>query len=140
MRECEQSGGYNMQSLNAIQLREMVETKYFGNVDMKFLEATADCFDPDATFTIQTANLTHNGISEIRRMFNDFFSSYKKIWHGEFHHVIDIERQAVAVQFIATRDTFDGEHQRASNCNFFHFENGKIKTVRVYMSDENPLV
>ena len=52
MRECEQSGGYNMQSLNAIQLREMVETKYFGNVDMKFLEATADCFDPDATFTI----------------------------------------------------------------------------------------
>ena len=129
-----------MPNLNSIQLRDMVEAKYFGNVDNKFLESVAECFHSDANFTIQTANLTHSGIAEIRRMFTGFFQGYRKIWHGDFQPVIDVERQTVAVQFVATSDTFDGEHQRATNCNFFRFEDGKIKSVTIYMSDENPLV
>jgi hypothetical protein len=129
-----------MTMLNASQMREIVEQKYFGNVDMKFLESVLDNFAKDATLTIQTANLTHNGVANIKRMFTDFFQGYAKIWHGEFRPVIDVERQTVAIQFVATRDTFDGRHERALNCNFFRFENGKIKSVTIYMSDENPLV
>jgi len=129
-----------MPNLNATQLREMIEQKYFGNVDMKFLESVLDCFHVDATITIQTANLTHNGVGEIRRMFSDFFQGYTKIWHGDFQPVIDVERQEAAVRFIATRDLQNGEHQRASNCNFFRFQDGKIKSVTIFMSDENPLV
>ena len=125
--------------LNASQLRDMVENQYFANVDNKFLESVMTCFAPDSTLTIQTDNLTHIGSAEIRRMFDDFFQAYRKIWHGEFRPVIDVDRQIVAIQFIATRDTFDGEHQRASNCNFFRFKNGKFDEVTIYMSDENPL-
>ena len=129
-----------MPDLNATELRVMVEQKYFGNVDMKFLEAVLDCFHVDATMTIQTANATHNGVAEIRRMFRDFFRSYTKIWHGDFQPVIDVERQEVAVRFVATRDLESGEHQRALNSNFFRFEGGKIKSITIFMSDENPLV
>ena len=129
-----------MTDLNASQLRAAVEQNYFGNVDMKFLESVLDCFHSDAMFTIQTANLTHTGTVEIRRMFTDFFQAFRKIWHGEFQPVVDVERQEVAVRFIATRDTHDGEHQRAANCNFFRFEDGKIRSVTIFMSDENPLV
>lgn len=128
-----------MPLLNASQLRQMVEQRYFGNVDNKFLESVLDCFDPEATFTIQTDNLTHTGVAGIRRMFSDFFQAYSKIWHGEFQPVVDVERQTVAVQFIATRDTFEGRHQRALNCNFFRFKDGRISSVTVYMSDDNPL-
>jgi len=129
-----------MMDLNAVQLRQMVENKYFENVDHKFLESVMDCFQPDANMTIQTDNLTHRGVGEIRRMFDKFFKSYKKIWHGEFRPVIDVERQTVAIQFVATRDTHEGEHQKALNCNFFEFDGGKIKSITIYMSDHNPLV
>jgi len=129
-----------MTHLNDSQLTGFVENNYFGNVDNKFLESLMECFHPDATLTIQTANTTHNGTGEIRRMFNDFFQNYRKIWHGEFKHVVDVDRQMVAVQFTATRDTHDGEHQRALNCNFFEFEDRKIRSVTIYMSDQNPLV
>lgn len=121
-----------MQKLSTVQLREMVESKYFGNVDQKFLSSVMACFLPDATLTIQTANLTHNGAGEIRRMFDTFFHRYRKIWHGDFHWTVDVEKQKVAVQFVATRDTHDGEHQRALNANFFEFDNGMIKTITIY--------
>lgn len=129
-----------MTTLNAARLRAFVENDYFGNVDHKFLDSVMMCFLPDATMTIQTDNLTHHGTGEIRRMFDSFFQNYRKIWHGEYRPVVDVERQTVAVQFVATRDTHSGEHQRALNCNFFEFEDGKIKSITVYMSDQNPLV
>ncbi len=129
-----------MPNLNAAQIRDMVEQRYFGNVDNKFIESVMDCFNTQATLTIQTADLTHTGADEIRRMFTDFFQAYRTIWHGEFRIIIDVERQTAAIQFIATRDTFDGEHQRASNCNIFEFKDGKIDSIAIYMSDKNPLV
>jgi ketosteroid isomerase-like protein len=129
-----------LQNLNAAQLREMVEQKYFSNVDNNFLESVIDCFQSDATLTIQTADIIHSGTVEIRRMFSDFFESYERIWHGEFETVVDVESQKVAIQFVATRDTFDGAHQRATNCNFFEFNDGKIASIVIYMSDKNPLV
>ncbi len=129
-----------MTQFNGNELSRFVENNYFGNVDNKFLESLMECFHPDATLTIQTANTTHNGTGEIQRMFNDFFQNYRKIWHGDFKHVVDVDRQIVAVQFTATRDTHDGEHQRALNCNFFEFEDLKIRSITIYMSDQNPLV
>ena len=44
----------------------MVEESYFSNVDNKNLDATLDCFAPDAELTIQTAHTTHKGQNEIR--------------------------------------------------------------------------
>ena len=45
---------------------------YFDAVDAKDVEAIVAHFADDATLTIQTANITHTGKDEIRRMFTDF--------------------------------------------------------------------
>ena len=42
-------------------LIDMVENKYFANVDAKRLQPALDCFVPDAEFTIQSAFSKHVG-------------------------------------------------------------------------------
>lgn len=129
-----------MAALTAEGLINMVENKYFANVDGKNLEPAVACFTPDATLTVQTAKVTHSGHDEIRRMFTDFMASTKTIYHGDFSHVVDVENQCIASQFIAKNDYDDGRHVAMRNCNFFRLEDGRFKTVTIYMSDESPLV
>jgi len=129
-----------MVALTAEGLIEMVEIKYFANVDQKNMAAVVDCFTPDATLTIQTADVTHSGHGEIRRMFNDFLGSTKTIYHGDFRHVVDVDNQCIASQFVAKNSYDDGRQVEMRNCNFFRLEDGLFKTVTIYMSDESPLV
>jgi len=129
-----------MAELNAEQLLAAVTQGYFGNVDLKRLEPALDCFATDATLTIQTDQLTHKGRDQdIKRMFTDFFSGFKTIWHGDFNPVVDVANQAVALQFNALRVRHDDGVERAANCNVFRFKNGKFQAVTIFMSDENPL-
>jgi ketosteroid isomerase-like protein len=129
-----------MTRLTAQQLLDRVTKDYFGNVDAKRLEPALDCFQADATLTIQTDQLTHHGRDkDIKRMFTDFFAGFALIWHGDFNPVIDEANQAVAVQFNALRVRHDGGEERATNCNVFRFKDGKFQAVTIYMSDENPL-
>jgi hypothetical protein len=129
-----------MADLNAAQLLVAVTEHYFGNVDLKRLELALDCFETDATLTIQTDQLTHNGRDQdIKRMFTDFLGGFKTIWHGDFNPVVDVANQSVAVQFNALRVRDDDGVERAANCNVFRFKNGKFQAVTIYMSDENPL-
>lgn len=122
------------------QLLDMVVKSYFSKVDSKLLDEVIGCFLPNSTLTIQTDNLTHYGRdTEIRRMFTDFFKSFDVIWHGDFNPIVDVQRQAVVVQFNALRVRFDGGEERANNINVFRFEDGKFLAVTIYMSDENPL-
>ena len=129
-----------MTTLDHDQLLDMVVKSYFSNVDSKLVDQVIDCFLPNAILTIQTDSLTHYGRdTDICRMFTDFFEAFDVIWHGDFNPIIDVKRQAVAVQFNALRVRFDGGEERAKNVNVFRFEDGKFSTVTIYMSDENPL-
>ena len=129
-----------MKLLNKSELIELVENKYFANVDGKNLDDTVSCFSQNAILTIQTAQTTHNGHDEIERMFNDFMSSTKVIYHGDFTHVVDEENQCIASQFLARNNYDDKPTVSMRNCNFFVIEDGVFKNVTIYMSDENPLV
>jgi ketosteroid isomerase-like protein len=129
-----------MRTLNREELIDLVENKYFFNVDNKNLEPAVSCFAEDAELTIQSAQVSHTGHDQIRRMFNDFMGGTKVIYHGDFSHVVDAENQWIASQFVAKNDYDDGRHVSMRNCNFFQIEDGRFKRVTIYMTDENPLV
>lgn len=129
-----------MKRLTRTELIEMVETHYFGNVDAKRLEPALACFRPDATLAVQTAGVSHEGEAAIRRMFTDFFASAKSIYHGDYSHVVDVEGQSIASQFVARNTYADGRKVEMHNCNFFALKDGRFARVTIYMSGENPLV
>tara|TARA_Y100000994_G_scaffold211485_1_gene185831 strand:+ start:168 stop:557 length:390 start_codon:yes stop_codon:yes gene_type:complete len=129
-----------MSLLNSSQLIDLVEKKYFANVDGKNLTETLQCFALDSILKVQTANATHSGHDEISRMFSDFMTSTKTIYHGDFSHVVDEKNQLIASQFLAANEYEDGSNVSMRNCNFFVIKNGVFQNVTIYMSDENPLV
>ncbi len=126
--------------LTRAELIALVEDAYFANVDNKNLEPAVACFAEDAELRIQSAHVSHTGHDQIRRMFSDFMGATKIIYHGDFTHVVDVERQWIASQFVARNDYDDGRNVEMRNCNFFQVEDGRFKRVTIYMTDENPLV
>ena len=131
---------YNKEMLDEKSLINIVEQRYFSNVDLKRLDDVLSCFLPEATLTIQTDNLMHVGRDqEIRRMFTDFFDAYKIIWHGNFKPIVDVERQSISVQFNALRLRADGVEERAQNINIFKLQGEFFSKITIFMSDENPL-
>ena len=130
-----------MTKLTAGQLVELVEQHYFHNVDSKNIDPVLKCFAEDAVLSVQTAGASHSGRDgPIRKMFEGFMGEVKTIYHGDFTHVVDIENQKIATQFVARNDYDDGQHVEMRNCNFFELEDGLFKLVTIYMSGENPLV
>lgn len=115
---------------------DIVENRYFANVDLRNLAAVLECFHEDAMFTVQSAFSTHEGRDEgIRRMFENLFEEYEpKILHRDFTHVVDSDNCCCATQFEVENTSREGEEVRLSNCNFFYFKGDKISEVYVYMS------
>ena len=126
--------------LDREELIALVENAYFANVDGKNLESAVACFAEDAELRIQSAHVSHVGHDQIRRMFRDFMAGTRIIYHGDFSHVVDVENQWIASQFVARNDYDDGRHVEMRNCNFFQIEDDRFKRVTIYMTDENPLV
>ena len=93
-----------MAKLTAEQIIELVEASYFYNVDNKNLDDVIACFTEDAELTVQTAHVTHRGHDEIRRMFGDFMRDTPVIYHGDYSHVVDVDNQLIASQFIARNE------------------------------------
>ena len=129
-----------MTKLTAEQMIDLVEKSYFYNVDNKNLDSAVDCFAEDAELTVQPAHVTHRGHDEIRRMFSDFMRDTPVIYHGEFGHVVDVDNQLIASQFLARNDLADGSVVAMRNCNFFVLRDGRFAKVTIYMSGDNPLV
>ena len=129
-----------MTELTAEQIIDLVEKSYFYNVDNKNLDDVIACFTEDAELTVQTAHVIHRRHDEIRRMFNDFMRDTPVIYHGEFGHVVDVDNQLIASQFLARNNLSDGSVVSMRNCNFFVLREGRFAKVTIYMSGDNPLV
>lgn len=129
-----------MTKLTAAEMIDLVEKSYFHNVDNKNLDAAIDCFAKDAELTVQTAHVTHNGHEAIRRMFGDFMRDTPVIYHGDYSHVVDVDNQLIASQFLARNNLADGSEVAMRNCNFFAVKDGRFAKVTIYMSGDNPLV
>ncbi|MFK7967531.1 MAG: nuclear transport factor 2 family protein [Burkholderiaceae bacterium] len=126
-------------NLNRQELIDLVVNKYFSNVDGKNHQLVLDCFAEDAVLRVQSADVEHHGHEGIGRMFSDFMNT-PTIHHGDFTHIVDVEAQTIASQFVAINTYDDGGRVEMRNCNFFDVENGLFKRVTIYMTDENPLV
>ena len=129
-----------MKKLSTEEMIALVERSYFYNVDNKHLEPTVSCFTEDAELIVQTASVSHNGQDEIRRMLRDFMRDNAVIYHGDFSHVVDVDNQLIASQFLARIERTDGSEVSMRNCNFFVLQGGHFSKVTIYMSGENPLV
>lgn len=132
-------GAQVVRKLNRQELIDLVVSKYFANVDGKNHEAVLDCFAADAVLRVQSDDIEHHGHEGIGRMFNDFMNT-PSIHHGDFTHVVDVDAQTIASQFVAINTYNDGKRVEMRNCNFFDVENGLFKHITIYMTDENPLV
>ncbi|MCO5785820.1 hypothetical protein DHB74_05565 [Pseudomonas sp. G11-1] len=129
----------DMTRLTREQLTELAITSYFGNVDKKNMQQVLDCCHEDVEFTIQTDNLTHSGHTGVRKMFENLFSGYEEIWHGDFEVAVDDVAQTVCARFNVYLKDAQGNETRLRNCNFWYVEEGKFRRVFVFMSGENVL-
>ena len=122
------------------QLIELATRTYFGNVDAKNMDATLACFHDEALFTIQTSFTRHAGKPAIKRMFEDFFASFRDIVHKDFTCTIDEANGRIAASFEAVLTGDDGSVTRLFNTNFWRVREGRFQEVYVYMSGANVLV
>ncbi|MBL0952579.1 MAG: nuclear transport factor 2 family protein, partial [Pseudomonas sp.] len=113
--------------------------KYFANVDNKNMAGVLDCFHEDVAFTIQTDNLTHDGHTGVRKMFDNLFANFEEIWHGDFELAVDVDTQTICSRFNVYLKDAQGNETRLRNCNFWYVEDGKFRRVFVFMSGENVL-
>lgn len=119
---------------------DIVTKRYFHGVDNFDMGMVLSCFHPDAALREMTSNTLHDGLDQIRKMFVGLFDHHSRIWHGNFVHTVDAERQAICSQFsVEVTAKESGELLRYENCNRFYLEDGKFKRVFVYMSGENLL-
>ncbi|MDF3306433.1 nuclear transport factor 2 family protein [Rhodococcus sp. T2V] len=117
------------------QLVDLVE-RYFAALDDGDMDTVLDSFTEDAIFTIQSAQSPHEGRDRgIRKMCEDYISSFKRIRHVHFRHVVDVENQRIASQFRSEQVALDGTETVLTSCNFFYVEDGRFSRVYVYMSD-----
>ncbi|MEO1901208.1 MAG: nuclear transport factor 2 family protein [Alcanivorax sp.] len=128
-----------MKKLNRQQLIDMATQSYFANVDKKDMDAVLANFHDDAVFTIPTDPIVHEGKAGIRAMFENLFSGFEEVWHGDFECTADEESQSVSARFNVYLKTADGTEVRLSNCNFWYVEDGKFSRVFVFMSGDNVL-
>jgi ketosteroid isomerase-like protein len=128
-----------MSRLTRAQLIALAEQQYFANVDKKNMAGVLACFHDDVAFTIQTDNLTHPGVAGVEKMFDNLFSNFDEIWHGDFETAADEEAQTVCARFNVYLKDPQGNETRLRNCNFWYVEDGRFKRVFVFMSGENVL-
>lgn len=125
-------------------LIELATRTYFGNVDAKNIDAALDCFHDEALFCVQTAFTRHSGKAEIRRMLEDFTSSYTTIVHRDFTCTVDAANGRIVASFVAEVHDADGNVTLLYNTNFWRMRTGpdgtKFQEVYVYMSGANVLV
>lgn len=127
-------------TLSRDELIDLAVTRYFAQVDTKKMDAVLDCFHDEALFCVQTAFTRHSGKAELKRMFSDFFDSWRTIVHKDFTCTVDEKHGRIAASFEAVLTAEDGSVTRLFNTNFWRVRDGKFQEVYVYMSGANPLV
>ncbi len=114
---------------------------YFEAVDRKDLAGVLGFFAEDATFTVQTANLTLRGREEVGGMFKAFFADYETIRHQIANVVVDEKAGRASTEQECPHVRNDGTPERLYTCNFFDFApDGRFQRVTVWIDGVSPLV
>ena len=119
---------------------DIVTKRYFHGIDNGDMELVMGCFHPHASLREMSSNTLHDGYDAIREMFVGLFAAHSRIWHGNFVHTADTLECAICSQF-SVEVTSIKTHQlvRYESCNRFYLEDGKFRSIFVYLSGENLL-
>lgn len=127
--------------LTRAQMIDAIEGQYFAGMDRKDLAATLAPLAADCTFTLYPAGTHLKGRDEgIKDAFVSAFRDYETLWHGNFNWVVDEEAQRVAAWFDVRLVRPDGSAMEMNNGKFFHFRDGKLSRLDLYLSTSEPVV
>ncbi len=127
--------------LTRAQMIDAIETQYFGSMDRKDLAGTLAPLHPDCVFTLYPAGTRMEGRDQgVRGAFAEAFESYESLWHGRFNWVVDEDAQRVAAWFDVRLVRPDGSAMEMNNGKFFHFQDGKLIRLDLYLSTTEPVV
>ena len=119
---------------------DIVTKRYFHAVDTKQMDVILDCFNADGSLTEMTSNTHHKGREGVRKMFETLFSSFDRIWHGNFVITADPASESVCAQFsVEIQPAGTRTMLRYENCNRFYLKDRRFSDVYVYMSGDNLL-
>lgn len=112
---------------------------YFHAVDSEDLAGVLATLTGDCVFTVETHGVCLQGHDEIAGMLRRLWENHKAVRHHTFVHVPDPAGNRIASRFQVENTELDGQLTGKSNCNFFEIENGRFRTVAVYMAGANTL-
>lgn len=126
----------------------LVEEAYFGNVAQANIDTVLDCFTDDCLVTIRHGDnplrffrkKPTNNESPLRDFYVHLCGNFET-WFGNFIHYIDADVFRCASTFTVklnpkqNSDYLPAGLQTLNNCNFFTYENDKIKEMTIYYSN-----
>jgi len=119
---------------------DIVTKRYFHGIDNGDMDLVMGCFHSDASLREMSSNTLHDGYDAIKEMFVALFAAHSRIWHGNFVHTADTRECAICSQFSVEVTSIEThELVRYESGNRFYLEDGKFRSVFVYMSGETLL-
>jgi ketosteroid isomerase-like protein len=127
---------------------DLVENRYFGNVERGRIAAIRACFTDDAVVTIRHGDnpvrvfkgRPDPGELPLEAFWEHICANYDPRF-TEFEHVVDTDGGCCAATFLVTLVPKAGSQYRdrgtltLRNCNFFWLEGGRIARMIVYYSN-----
>lgn len=123
------------------QMIDAIEARYFAAMDRKDLAGTLAPLADDCIFTVYPAGTRLVGREAgIRDAFVQAFADYETLWHGNFNWVVDEPQQRVAAWFDVRLVRPDGSALEMNNGKFFHFRDGLLNRLDLYLSTSETVV
>ena len=126
----------------------LVEHAYFGNVALANIDLVLDCFTDDCLITIRHGDNPlrnfrkhpQNDEIPLREFYLHLCGNFEA-WFGDFVHYVDVENDKCACTFtVKLTPKQDSDYlaagvQTLHNCNFFRYQDDKIKEMTIYYSN-----
>jgi len=131
----------------------LVENAYFGNVANGNIDTVLDCFTDDCLVTIRHGDnalrifkkIPENNEAPLYEFYAHLCGNFNA-WFGNFVHYIDADVMRCACTFTVKltpkkdSDYLAAGTQTLHNCNFFTYEENKIREMTIYYSNTEAIV
>lgn len=127
---------------------KFVEQAYFGGVQRQDVPAVMACFEPTAEVVIRHGDSPVRKFSVMPKAVTDDLQTFYahlcgnyEAWFGDFNHFVDLDAQRSACYFTVRLTPLpaglyaDTGVQTLQNCNFFHYQDGRIRHMIIYYSN-----
>ncbi len=128
--------------LDRAALIELIEHRYFANMDARRLEQTLACLEPDCVWRLYPRGTVLEGRDgAIRAAFEEAYARYPEMWHGSFEWIVDEQTQRVCATFDVRLVDTSGRVTELSNAKLFRVSpGGRFARLDLYLSSAEPVV